>query len=469
MEAPALRSPAFRRFLQGARRLYPLTLAGTLVAAAAFFLLGRGLAQANPYAVFLALLAAVVLALLILAGRLQAAACARRQFQWDCSATLVARRPGTEQAIHAPEARLLPFFRVQFRFGGLLAVGNGTVVRLTRSLSFAAPGTHPLPLHLPLCGKLAARGHFWVRDVFGLTRARFGEELERSLTVLPAWITPEPPRLVEPAGGFEDKSMRKASEEEKYFMREYQPGDRFRDINWKVSSRLQELITRISPVTQEKTRLLAVDFRHYRSEGPESLESVLHLDYLKSWLLAFLRGLKSANERLQFRVRTAAGSRLLATAEDIELFAEELAELRYQSDPGPGTEEAGELFVFSTPFDKGLPLYLAARPLARAQVFRTVRARAASGPAAGSRAAASGTGPAGMGASPVGVGVEAPGRNGRQRGRGSGPVERVLYPPEASDAFLPGPWALRRGRLPAAPALPAAAVEEAELAVRLFP
>ena len=473
MEAPARRLPAFRRFLLGARRLYPLTLAGTLVAAAAFLLLGRGLAQANPYAVFLALLAAVVLALLILAGRLQAAACARRQFQWDCSAPLIARRPGTEQAIQAPEGRLLPFFRVQFRFSGLLDVGRKAGVLLSRSLSFSSPGTHPLPLHLPLSGELRARGRFFVRDVFGLTRSRFGEELERLLTVLPAWITPGPPQLVEPAGGFEDKSLRKASEEEKYFMREYQPGDRFRDINWKVSSRLQELITRISPVTQEKTRLLAVDFRHYRGEGPESLESVLHLDYLKSWLLAFLRGLKSANERLQFRVRTASGSRLLATSEDIELFAEELAGLHYQSDPGPGTEEAGELFVFSTPFDRGLPLYLAARPLARAQVFRTVRARAAVGTPAGSRAGAPATGAAdtvgtGMGASRVGASAVA-GRNGRQRGRGDRLAERALFLPEPSEAFLPGSWALRRERVPAAPALPAAAVEEAALAVRLLP
>jgi uncharacterized protein (DUF58 family) len=476
MEAPARRSPAFRRFLLGARRLYPLTLAGTLAAAAAFFLLGRGLAQANPYAVFLALLAAVVLTLLVVAGRLLAAACARRQFQWDCSATLIARRPGTEQAIQAPEARLPPFFRVQFRFSGQLAAGNGAWVRLARSLSFALPGTHPLPLYLPLCGELTARGHFLVRDVFGLTRARFGEELQRFLTVLPAWIAPGPPRLVEPAGGFEDKSLRKASEEEKYFMREYQPGDRFRDINWKVSSRLQELITRISPVTQEKTRLLAVDFRHYRPAGPESLESVLHLDYLKSWLLAFLRGLKAANERLQFRVRTAAGSRLLATAEDIEAFAEELSGLAYQSDPGPGTEEAGELFVFSTPFDKGLPLYLAARPLARAQVFRTVRARAPARTATGGWGAAPAAGVAGRGAGREPAiaarepAVAAPiGGDGRQRGPGNGPVERVLFLPEPSEVFLPGPWALRRGRLPAAPPLPAAAVEETALAVRLFP
>ncbi len=461
MEAPARQLPAFRRSLARAGRLYPLTAAGTLVAAAAFFLLGRGLALANPYAVFLALLAVVVLAILILAGRLQAAACARRQFQWDSSGPLFARHPGSEQAIHAPELRLLPFFRVQFRFSGRLRVGRGAAVRLARSLSFSSAGKHPLPLHLPLCGELAARGRFSVRDLFGLARSPFGEEPQRSLTVLPAWITPEPPRLVEPAGGFEDKSLRKSSEEEKYFMREYQPGDRFRDINWKVSSRLQELITRISPVTQEKTRLLAVDFRHFRDEGSESLESVLHLDYLKSWLLAFLRGLKAGNERLQFRVRTGAGIELLATQEDIERFAEQLSGLCYQSDPGTGPEEAGELFVFSTPFDRGLPLFLASRPQARAQVFRTVRGQA--GAAA----------PVAQAGRPAGaqpdrdVGPRADGRDGRRRGRGES-VERVLFPPEPGEAFLPGSWALRRGRVPAALRL-AAEVEQAGLVVRMLP
>jgi hypothetical protein len=62
-----------------------------------------------------------------------------------------------------------------------------------------------------------------------------------------------------------------------------------------------------------------------------------------------------------------------------------------------------------------------------------------------------------------------PDRNGRPRGRADRPVERVLFPPEASEAFLPGLWALRRGRVPAAAALPAASLEETALAVRLFP
>lgn len=408
---------------------YPFTPAGTVLLAASLLLVGRGLAQANPYALFLALLALLVLALLALAGGLQARACARQDFLWDCSAPLVSRWAGTEQRLHGAPVRLLPFFRVHFRLRGRLSVGRGAALRVGRQLSFAGPGPHLLPLAMPLCGRLSAVGRFTVRDLFGLTRARFGEEAVRSLTVLPARLSPEAAPVAEPTGGFEERSVRRSAEEEKYFMREYQPGDRFRDINWKVSSRLQELITRISPVTQEKTRQLAVDFRHFRPEGQESLESVLHLDYLKSWLLAFLRSLKRSDERLQFRVRTGAENQVLAGEEDIERFAAELAELFYQTDPGPAEPPESELFVFSTPFDRGLPHFLAAHPRTRAHVFRTAR------------------------------------------GGGRNPQVRPLFPPGGAlaEAFLPGPWVWRREPARATALGPVAVLEEVSLAVRVLP
>jgi uncharacterized protein (DUF58 family) len=442
-----LPSPVIRRRLQWLAYYYPLTPAGTVLAAAGLALIGRGLALANPYALFLALLALTVLALLALAGRLQARRSSRHPLQWEASAPLAARRPAMSQWIHGEEVRLLPFFRLHFSLSGRLMVGRRAYVRVSRQLSFASSGAHPLPLYLPLSGVLSATGRFAVRDLFGLTRSRFGEDLVRTLTVLPGWHAPEVDSQVEPAGGFEEKSIRRSSEEEKYFMREYQPGDRLRDINWKVSSRLQELITRISPVTQEKTRLLSVAFRNYRSDGGESLESVLHLDYLKSWLLAFLRSLKRSNDKLQFSVRTASTLDLLATEEDIERFAGELAGLFYQHDPGPagsavGAEPpGGELFVFSTPFDRGLAQFLSARPQTRMHLFRTATARA---------------------------------RQPEQKPEHDPEpdAERTLFTPGVPlhDAFLPGLWAFRRQRALKAPPLGSAIdAEEQSFSVRIFP
>ena len=53
---------SFRRGLSSFLFYYPLTLAGSLLLAAAVYLVGRSLAQDNPYGVLLGLLALLVLA-----------------------------------------------------------------------------------------------------------------------------------------------------------------------------------------------------------------------------------------------------------------------------------------------------------------------------------------------------------------------------------------------------------------------
>ena len=91
-------------------------------------------------------------------------------------------------------------------------------------------------------------------------------------------------------------------------MREYVPGDRMKDINWKATSRLGELITRISPLTQEQTQLLHVVLRRYRRRGGETMTALLHLDFVKSWLLTFLRVVKQQHPEFTFLVDTGGES-----------------------------------------------------------------------------------------------------------------------------------------------------------------
>jgi hypothetical protein len=354
---------------------YPFTLAGSLLLAAALYLLGRGLAQDNPYGVLLALVAVLVLTALAVAARLQAGLYNRRQvhWHWDSSAPLYARRTGLAQSLITDALRTLPFFRIHFCLRGKLKVGRNASMAIQREISFAEGGRHPIDLYFPLCGSFACTARFALRDIFGLSRARFGEQMIRSQPVQPASFTQRSIPVPEPSVGFEETSRKRSSDEEKYYMREYLPGDRFRDINWKVSSRLDELITRISPITQEKTTILPVLLRNLRDGESESLESIVHLNIIKSWLMAFLRIMKQEHQEMQFRLTSAGGSWLLQNDEDIERFGWELSTVFFQRDTGSiyQSPPEEELFVFSTVFDRGLPAFLSSQAQVRQYIFRT--------------------------------------------------------------------------------------------------
>ena len=364
-----------RSWLQSFLFYFPFTLAGSLLLAAALYLLGRSLAQDNPYGVLLALAALLVLGALAVTARLQANLYRRWQvhWHWDSSAAMYARRAGLSQALITETLRTLPFFRIHFALRGTLKVGREASLRIQREISFAEGGRHPIDLYFPLCGLFACTARFTVRDIFGLSRARFGEEMARNLAVQPASFTQRSIPVPEPSVGFEETSRKRSSDEEKYYMREYLPGDRFRDINWKVSSRLDELITRISPVTQEKTTVLPVSLRNFRDRESETVESILHLNIIKSWLMAFLRIMKQEHPEMQFHLTSASSSWLLQSEEDIERFGWELPGILFQRDTGsifqnPPEEE---LFIFTTAFDRGLPAFLSSQAQARQYIFRT--------------------------------------------------------------------------------------------------
>jgi hypothetical protein len=214
-----------------------------------------------------------------------------------------------------------------------------------------------------------------VRDIFGLSRARFGEQMERTMIVQPGPFTDVNIHHIEAIGGFEDRSRRSVAEEERYYMREYIPGDRFRDINWKSSSRLSQLITRISPHTQEKKKLVCVDFRHYKSSPSETLYSIALLDQLKSWLLGFLRRMKQDNPDYEFLILTGTGTFNLKEEEDIDEFSVQLSSTFFQTEPHgyQGIIEAQEIFIFTTCYDDRFPEALARYGKASVHVLRTIR------------------------------------------------------------------------------------------------
>jgi hypothetical protein len=216
-----------------------------------------------------------------------------------------------------------------------------------------------LPLVLPFCGFLHGKGILSVKDIFGLSRSVIGEEMTRRIIIKPALLPLRDTLPIQALDGMEEKSKHKESDTERYFMRDYIPGDRYRDINWKATSRFNELFTRISPVTQERTNVLSVIFRPYWNQTNETIRTLSHLNYVKSWLMLFLKSVKQMYPDYQFQLYLGERQRLLKTREDIDGFALDLSETFFQQTPPPFigdplTVGTGQIFVFTTSFDENL-------------------------------------------------------------------------------------------------------------------
>jgi hypothetical protein len=357
---------------------WPFSSAGSLLLAALVPLVAGGLAGRNPYALAVGLVALLALMLLAIAGGIQARARMDMPVQWDSTRPVYARTAGCEQHIECGRAPLAPFFRLHADLGGTLKAGEHARFLVLQEVSSRDGQNLPMVLDFPVSGLLELTARLSVKDLFGLTRSRFGVDHQRSLIVQPAPFPEVKPTPVRAVQGDEETSRHTQSDEERYYMREYVPGDRFRDINWKSSSRLRELVTRISPVTQEKTQVVQVEFRHYIGGRRDSLDSVVHIDFIKSWLLTFLRRQKRDNPKYSFRVLTGRGVFELDSEDDIERFGQDLALLHGQGDPGSdvGRDDGGQVFLFSTPFDAMLPQALSFYRKAQVWVCRTVTPQA---------------------------------------------------------------------------------------------
>lgn len=418
---------------RSALRYYPFTLLGTALLAGAGYLAGSAFATDNAYEFALAAAAAFVLFVLAVDGRLQARRMVAAALSWgDAAQPLYARTDGCIDLQAAGAGRPHYFYRLHARVTGRLQAGGRAALRLRAEVSSASEEL-PLRLTPPVCGELAVRARLAVRDVFGLTSSHLpGRDERRALTVRPAPLAMRSAPRIDAAVGEDTSTRRRSSDQERYHMREYQPGDRLKDINWKATSRTGELITRISPVSEHRTRLLHVEFRHFRPAGPDTLDSVLHLDYLKSWLLAFLRAVKAANEEITFRVITGEGEHDVETADDVEELARRIGPLTFT--PGPERPPAArpqELFVFTTAFDAALAAHVGRLGGAAVHLYRTVSAMP-------------------------------------PRTEGDGRVRlRLLRPAPA--LLAPGAWALRRERLMVGPSIRGADVrlEEEPLEVGL--
>ena len=364
-------------------RYYPLTIIGTPVTLGLLFLLGKGFATANPYLYLLSLSGLGLTLLLAPLSLIQARGIGEEEIDWNSGHRVFASRAGAPHSLRVRERRLFPFFRLRYLLSGEIYTGahadsyRNSYVRTVRvghhrQSGRFRPGVSgkdvkstelPLPLSLPHCGLYHANLTLTVEDIFGLTRAQIGSIRSRSIPVFPGVLGREAVYRIAERGAEEQNRM-KESEIERYYMRDYVPGDRFRDINWKASGRGTTLYTRISPIAQEESTTITI-YARFHSPNPRLSPALLALaEYQKSWIISFILKVREEHPAFLFQLFLNEDEYLLESDQEVERFAEELGSVWFTPAPTsmPALPREGQVYLFATSAEESLHGFYEAFP-----------------------------------------------------------------------------------------------------------
>ena len=360
----------------GQRRFRPIfTPTGGAVLVIAVVVLIRSLLASNAYEIVLSSSALLLLLVLGIVGAWKSRKLESLEPGWKPPFPMTANA-GEETLITGLGVSVPLFFRLHFIIRGRfspsgIAAASGIFASACPVLAETSVPRREtavrLPFDFPMSGVFQGDGFCRLRDVFGFYSFPCGIIQRRTVKVRSAPCIGKDFH-VNPQSGAEDRRNKNSTNEERYYMREYTPGDRFRDINWKSSEKIDTLITRISPDNQEKVSRIEVYFRNYGPASKSSLEALWLLDRAKAYLSHFLRTLfYEEQSSYVFHVRSAGGSWEIEDQEDLDAFLEELAGVSFvlpqheaAAPQGVAPQSGGQLYVFSTACDFALPGFLLA-------------------------------------------------------------------------------------------------------------
>jgi len=346
-------------------RLRAITLPGLAVFVIALIILVRSLSARNAYEILLSSSALVFLIILGFRGawivrRLRGLEITLKP-PLPLGASSGSGSSNEEWLITCGSLRAPLFFRLHFLVRGRFFPqgAQGCAVFAETSLPRDSD-TARLGLGFPLGGLFSGECSCRLRDIFGFFSFPCGTPSNHILTVRSAPCDIKPLRI-NALSGAEDRRTKSSSNEERYYQREYTPGDRFRDINWKSSERIDSLITRITPDNQEKVTRIEICFRSFGPARP-GIADLWLLDRAKARLTWFIRNAKDEKASFIFNIQSPQGNWELKDQEEIDAFFDDLAALPFsvvQNEervmPQAG---GGEIYVFSTACDLALPGFL---------------------------------------------------------------------------------------------------------------
>ncbi|MCL2186063.1 MAG: DUF58 domain-containing protein [Treponema sp.] len=216
-----------------------------------------------------------------------------------------------------------------------------------------------MTLDFPMSGLFQGEGYCRLRDIFGFFSFHCAAPQSKTIRVRSAPCFGNKIHINAQSGA-EDQRNKPSADVERYYMREYTPGDRLRDINWKSSDKIDTLITRISTDNQEKISRIEVHFRNYGKI--QTLEALWLLDRAKARLAYFLRSIMEMNTSFIFDISTANGDWEIKDMDELDAFLEELAAFSFlpPQNEAAVTKGSGDLYIFSTACDITLQSFLLA-------------------------------------------------------------------------------------------------------------
>ena len=345
-----------------------LTPFGCAAVIVVFALLIRSLLSRNSYEIVLAVSALFLLLVLFVVGFWKSKKLKTMEPGWKPPFPMTAAA-GEETFITGLDTSIPLFFRLHFIIKGRFFPSgsnfsadnkNGCPLLIETSVprNESASG---LPLNFPVSGIFHGEGFCRLCDTFGFFSFSCGQPQQKTVNVRSAPCFRQK-TLINPQTGAEDKRNKPASDIERYHMREYTPGDRFRDINWKSSDKIDTLITRISTDNQEKISRIEIFLRNFAVKRKQgfSLDELWLLDRCKARLMYFIRSLMEQSSSFIFDVRAAGRNWEIEDQNDLDAFFEELSGLSFSPPQNETEVPQGDIYIFSTACDFGLPAFLLA-------------------------------------------------------------------------------------------------------------
>ena len=341
--------------LRSLSRIYPFTWAGSIAALLAVVLSLRGYSYSSSSELLIGLIMLCTLAALAGAVRMERRRREGSVGELSCPPVIQAGSQLPLAELSADERPTPLFLRLHLHLKGRLCLGGDALIRVNSDSSGLGDSPVEIVLPLPLAGILHAELRATVRDCFGLCSIEIVGDVHRKVAVLPPRYPVHREYTLSRLSGNENRKLVRNADEERYHMREYTPGDRVRDINWKASSRLPILLTRVSPESQEESTILPVLMLRGVRRGGETPQTVAERSHRLSWLLYFLAGIldgdKSVTVQLLVTERPEEAGTGATTGEFFEL-----------SDTDELHEQAGRIVVAATATSEAPALQKAFHP-----------------------------------------------------------------------------------------------------------